>query len=779
MFKSKKTISHFSALENEQLLEEVVTRVWNFRPSWLPLLIIVFAGMLTAVLGTWFIPIQLVIILLTLWGSTYLIRERWRLSLTDKQIVARQLYPRPFTFITQDHHFPINQIEGLTTGPRTFRSILLVGIFLSTNLGINLLQSGLTQEGDLPPTVDAFLEIIRGIDFLPIDLDGLADSLESFGLSFLNLLGDAQVILGIIFVIFGLIMVLSTLPRREHIQIRVRHGKDFKLNAGIPSSFWHKCYNEIYHEKVTEAPKEYKNLKFQWFDGEEIQTNADLEQTVHYNRVFSLFIIYAGARRLIERIFIAEVFVDDTFIWWIIVTLVDIFLAATALNFAKKKNELIITSKRILFIREEKDISGTFGRRLYQISDIRRDDVAGFNFKKIRAFSFAYLILGSLLLVIMIIFRSQISVLDTLLLGLSVLVSYSFVNQTYVQFDLLTKGGEIWHMRHQLSNPATIMRELMGGEDNSVITAIFANRLEESEIIDIVQTVREGDIGLEHKFKDKQIMGAKVNIKDLMLKGEKVVLETNVSRKVPRRKLTLSVASLILMMWMPISIALTLAMAEEYALLASHEIFFGALAFAAGLFSLLMIIMIWVKFYSFFKASLIITEKRVFFRDKKVPPLILYLLGVHNELIINESMRSQVHSTYTNRQFAQKAAMLAFIRHSYSWLGWLIVFGILQAIYLSMLEAMENYQNEIVNYANVEVEILFVGVQFISVLILLSGLKVAWHASNGFIELIRGWPKRIFNARGVGMHFTVPFLKKEKAGSVNYAMWTGKVREES
>ena len=63
----------------------------------------------------------------------------------------------------------------MTVGPRAFKSILLLGIFASANLGINLLKSGYSKEGsDLPDTLDAILFLMKNITFL----EDMGNSLE-------------------------------------------------------------------------------------------------------------------------------------------------------------------------------------------------------------------------------------------------------------------------------------------------------------------------------------------------------------------------------------------------------------------------------------------------------------------------------------------------------------------------------------------------------------------------------------------------------------------------
>ncbi len=739
--------------------------------------------MMMSAFDSWFIPFGIIMIIGLLWWSTYFIRERWRLSLTSKQIVARQLFPRPFTFFTRDLHFPLNKVEGLTTGPRAFRTILLVGIFLSTNLGINLIQTGISlladpTHPDLPVSIDIAVQLLSGIG-----LTDLASSItrkgEQIAYDFNNAFESGMVILGVFFSAFGVIMVLFTLPRRQHIQIRVRHGADFKLNAGIPSSFWKKCYSEIYKEETADAPDAYKKLKFQWFKDEKVQTIADLEQTVHLNRIISLFVIWIGLTRLEERVKMwissPETIFDTSFMLWIGITLIDIFLAVTAIRFSKKKNELIITNKRIIFAREEKDISGAFGRRMYLLSDIRRSDVAGFNFKKIRAFSFGYLIMGMFLLGMLSLYFSFYpvffdNILIKIIILISVMVSFIFINQTYVQFDLRTKGGEVWIMRHQLSNPITILREIVGGEDNNILTAIFTNRLEENEIIDVVQTIRSEELSIPMKFQthDKQgensIQSATVGLEDLLLEDEDIVLMTNVSRKVPRRVLTLSIASVTILIWIIPGIAIPASMIDKNPIYnLSNFIAFFSVVYFTGV--LILILFIWIKYYSFFKASLIITENRVFFQDRKKPLRLLYLFGIHDELVINESLRDQIHSTYTNRQFTQKIALKSFLHHCIYWLIWLLIMGF-----------MIDLLSELLNYLSVHpIESVFITylLQFFIIVIGIVALKVAWHSSNAFVELIKGYPKKIFNAKGVGVHYTIPFLKKDRASEVNYSMWSG------
>ncbi|MHA2089882.1 MAG: hypothetical protein ACW98K_03405 [Candidatus Kariarchaeaceae archaeon] len=754
----------FTQIEGEISKNEVVVRVWRLRSFWLVILTIVMIGLIP-------FPKQLefvgVILLLTwFWLSSYLVRQRWRLTLTNKQIVARQLFPRPFTFFSKNYHFPLNQIEGFTIGPRAFSTILLLGLFISSNLGVNLIKSGLSTEStDLPDTVEAFILILRSMDFFSVEF---VDSFETSAIDIMEFLQrDARIGLGIMFLIIGIVTVIFALPRRYHLKIRVLHGADFQLAAGIKRSFWIDCYRELYKQELITPPKEFEKWNFPWLKGEVEEYVADLEQTIYLNRFIGIFAIYAGSLRIWRRIQGSvegsEEFFSQGILLWLVVAVLDVSIAVLGVRFSKRRNELVVTNKRIIFAQEVKDISGAVGKRLYIMSDIERENVAGFNFRKITAFSIFYLLLSFILITLTITLEDQMNLLGLVLAILAILITISFINQTFVNFDINTKGGEIWHMRHQLSNPATMMRRLIG-EERQVVQTVMSNRLEEKEIIDTVQLIRSTDLGLKSKFSDDTKQRPLLTFNDLLLQNEEEVYRTSVSRRVPKRVLTLSIASLVFLLSFSLIFAPFYLLSEDPGF---SEAFLGGLFFMTLIALIVGLISLWIKYYSLYHASLAVTKERVFFQDIKNPPWWLYYLGVYREVLTSESLRDQIHSTYNSRQYDQRASWGAFLRHFSRWLILLSIWGISMGTWLGneQIETEESY-----TLVTILTDLRLVMILFSAVIVYF----IAWNAANAFVEIIRAWPRRIFNAQGIGaIHFMIPYLDKIKSEKAAYAIWSG------
>jgi hypothetical protein len=64
------------------------------------------------------------------------------------------------------------------------------------------------------------------------------------------------------------------------------------------------------------------------------------------------------------------------------------------------------------------------------------------------------------------------------------------------------------------------------------------------------------------------------------------------------------------------------------------------------------------------------------------------------------------------------------------------------------------------------------------IFVFIFGLFSSWHMANAFVELIRGWPRRIFHAKGIGVHFEMPYATRKIAEITNYAIWSGINKEE-
>ncbi|OLS20165.1 MAG: hypothetical protein HeimC2_38550 [Candidatus Heimdallarchaeota archaeon LC_2] len=747
--------------DEEHIVDQKIVRVWKFRNIWKFILLIIIVG------GIPIPHVGPILFILSIWVGFYMVRERWKLTLTNQQIIARQLFPRPLTFFTNTHHFPLRQIEGMTVGPRAFNTLLLIGLFISTNLGVNLLKSGLSgdQRSDLPDILEALILILKGMTFYSA-LPKVGENIESFGLDIMDSIKTAQTFLGIFLIISGLIIVLITIPRRYHLQIRVKHGKDFRLSAGVKKSFWENCYREMYKTKFVEAPKEYKVWNFPWLENEKVETVTDIQRTIHLNRFIGILAIYIGILRIYNRLNQPGSFFHSDLIYWFMVALIDVFIAIVGVRYSSMRNEMVVTNRRIIFAEEIKNISGSIGKRVFHLSDISRDNVSGFQFKKLKMFSIIYLLLTITLIGSFLIFFDNLTLLPKTLFVLIIIISAFFINQTYIEFNLLTKGGEIWKMRHQLSNPATYLRELVGG-DNKIMTTLFSNRLEESEIIRTVQIIRSRDINLKPNFVDVsklKLTSLSLRINDLLLRDEDIIYQTGISRNVPRRKLTLTISTIIFVIWL----SLIGVILDSELIDIDLGAFRPLIEASAAMIAIIALIALWVKYYSLFNAKLLLTRDRVFFQDVKDPPIWLYLLGMLSEEHVSEVLRDQVHSTYTSRQLNQTMFFRAFLRHfgkGFTYLiGWLILYGILQSDL-----AEDEMTNDYLNYLDI-LGPLLLG------LAIIFGLLVAWNASNGYVELIRSRPRRAVNLKGVGFHFQFPFLNKEKSDQISGAIWAGKVK---
>lgn len=754
--------------DEEHEVDRKIVRVWKFRNIWKFILLVIIVASFP------YSPIQPLLMILAVWFGFYMVRERWSLTLTDQQIIARQLFPRPLTFFTKAHHFPLSQIEGMTVGPRAFNIILLLGLFISTNLGVNLLKSGLSKDdrSDLPDILEALILLLKGMTFLSV-LPEIGGDIENFSLDLMDGIRTAQTFLGVFLIITGIVIVIVTIPRRYHMQIRVRHGKDFRLSAGVKKSFWENCYREMYKTKFVEPPKEYKAWNFPWLEDEKVESVTDIQRTIHINRFIGLIAIYIGILRIYTRATGQGSFFSEDFIYWLLVAIVDVFIAIIGVRFSSMRNEMVITNRRIIFAEEIKDISGSIGRRVFHLSDIQRNDVSGFHFRKLRIFSIIYLTLTIILLISFITFYDDLGFLAKVLFLVATIVAAFFVNQTYIEFNLLTKGGEVWLMRHQLSNPATYLRELIGSE-NRIMTTLFSNRLEESEIIKTVQVIRSRDIGLSSNIMPDsalKLRSLSLRIDDLLLQEEKIVYETSISRNVPRRKLTLSIATLVFLFWFAlIGVVFDTSDPDTEITTGAFAPILIGLAFIAGLIAL---IALWVKFYSLFNAKLVITPERIFFQDVKDPPLWLYLLGVLADEQVSEVLRDQVHSTYNSRQFNQSEYWRSYLTYSRKWLVYLILWGIFYGLAISLSDSIhDDTSNDFIQNLNLLLPL-------IATLLVLFVIMIAWYAGNAFVELVRSRPRRVFNANGVGFHFQFPFLSKTKSDQISDAIWSGKLRNRS
>jgi len=255
----------------------------------------------------------------------------------------------------------------------------------------------------------------------------------------------------------------------------------------------------------------------------------------------------------------------------------------------------------------------------------------------------------------------------------------------------------------------TRIRRSVGGEENVLLTTLFSNRLEEPEVINVVQQIRSEDLKMPMKGSKKVSRAvanetvieedvetieeptkrdrSKISLDDILLEGEEINWRVNIPRRIPRRKLSLTLATFVFILLCIPGMALfeekevggEKFQAYENEIIVSLPGFF-VMAVVIG------IITLWIKFISIIRASLVITPERVFYEETRYPPRILWLFGVFRENIIKETLRNQIHSTYTRRQVTNRQAWIEFLRKSLWSLIWMIFFGISIALMLYINE---------------------------------------------------------------------------------------------
>jgi hypothetical protein len=307
--------------------------------------------------------------------------------------------------------------------------------------------------------------------------------------------------------------------------------------------------------------------------------------------------------------------------------------------------------------------------------------------------------------------------------------------------------------------------------------------LEEKEIVDSMQIIRQNDLNLPAKIhadtkyhgeltkaheiseEDRKNLSREITIEDLLLNGEEIVYTTNVSRGVPRRILTLSASSFLMFVLAPMGV-IPLIQMEEYDSIPSNAVI-PLITTLMVLGVIAAILALWVRFFSLYRATLWITTDRILLSDVKRVPRILYYLGIFRESIIEETLRNEIHSTFTSRQFSQRASFRELLGHIYRGSIAIIVYGICVATTFVLLEGSATDVLGALFYP------LWI---FLSLIMLISAQNFIWNFGNGAVQFIRSWPRRVVNILGIGTRIQIPYASKEKADQSTYAVWSGTLR---
>jgi len=696
--------------------------------------------------------------------------------------------------MTKIHNFPYRHLEGLSTGPRNNITLFLVGLFMASNLGINILKSSLSVSGiDLPDTLDFLIFLMLLLPpFRPQAQQIQADIqvwYDHFARHVLTIIGVSSLII-------GFILILVSFPWKQYLVLRVRYASDFRLNTSVSNDFIQELYMRFYEKNTVNIPEKFRKWHYPWFEGEEIKGIADMEQINYLNRIIGTFALITGALRLWTGIKDLNNFSSLEFTLWVAVAVLDITIIILSIKFSKRDSEFVITNYRVIFAQEVKQLSGAVGKRYFFISDLNRNDIASFDFRKVTSFSLEYLVSAvGVLYITGVLFFNNLEILAIIFAVLSIFL-LAFVYQTYVGFSLKTKSGDTWIMRHQLANPATRLRQFIGSEQG-IFTRMLANRLEEKEIINAVQVLRSNQLGLKTQIFEEEIAKniqnqengdelarefdkkyfiskrfsksklqkrkrIQLSLEDILLKDEEVVWEKIIPYPLNWKVFTLFVASIVFLLTLPAMLIVSLQFQVD---VANYSITTTDLN--QGLTGIIFVVaaieylVFQLKYFSLRRKSMVITKNRVFYEELVRPPKWLFFLGIFKESYIRESMISQLQIVSSGMYLVGGYHWEKFLEYLKRTISRSIFYFI--AFNLSLL--IISYWN----YLPAATEIFYL-IQFV---LFMLGVMITWSASNMVVHFIQSWPTLEINAIGIGVNFRLPYLSKNEAEEAQYILWSG------
>ena len=776
----------------EELKQTV--RVWAFDARYLwffvPIVLVIYFSPLYLI---W----KVIFIIPVIWIGSYTVRQRWRLTLTNKRMTARQLYPRPFTFMSKSFHFPYNHIEGLSIGPKTNITFFLFGLAV-LNIGINMLKVSLsTGPVDLPDTLEFIIFLLKTSQLFSTDGDAIQNTVTEY---YIKYTGRLFFLIGIALFILGIGSILVSYPWRKLLVVRIRYGADFKLKASIGKKFISEFYSRLYITETIPGPKKFRKWNYTWLKDEFVENVADLDQTLYGAIIIGTFAFFTGSYRVWRAIHVSSI-LSRNFIFWLFVALLDLAIIILSIKYSKRTNEMIITNKRIIFAQEVYHVSGVFGKRYYFISDLRRKDISGFEFRKSHTIALEYLIVSLFLFLLAVVMaRNAIFVIAIVVYFIAVFFLL-LVNQTFVGFALQTKSGDKWVMRHYLASPFSRLRSFIGDE-TSIFSVLLSNRLEEREIINTVQILRAREFDLQPKLFEKKIKkelvrlrkfrlrkrnkngvekisendapviesatnlpkSARLSLDDLLLIDEKIEWRKDIAYPLRSKKLSLIIGSIVYFLFA--SLMFTAAVIYQFDLgenILSYGGFNTPLALSGFMIMGIVYGLLLLKYYSFRRLSIIITKRRIFYESVRLPPKWLFVLGFFRDVFIRETLIDQLQTLKMKRNVIHKLRANNFTREFKNGLFWLLMLVLI--IYIRLELIYRYYKNDNVMLYHI-ITVLTFAIIYVS-------LHVGWDFSSAAVELVQAWPTIIMDAEGIKLNFPLPYLNLHQAQATQFLIWSG------
>lgn len=545
----------------------------------------------------------------------------WDIILSDKRLILRKRYwySGRLSRITSVN---LSHVESQRYSPRLKVIPITVGFFVIESFSLILIQYGLTQTPPLPLVVELLLLIGRLLGIIEPYTGDIIDVVNLVYAPFLPI----ALLAGIITLAIGFMLILFGLPYRTSFMLYMTNGNTISINAGVPKKLTTLIFSVSRSREVVTKVR-FWDLNVPLLDGESVKSSAKVALVNHRTQFvgfLSLYLLVASLTHLasIEN----DINLLNIVLW--LTYMLNVIVIIFALRFAKRYRQIVATSERLLFQDEYTKVSGLWGRRLYQYTDLPHRFIQGFeveNYNSISIFSVAGALLMVLtgLLIADLLADSKIFVLIAVALPFYLVYNY----KTKTSYNIKTVGGKVLRVNYNIPVIWGFFSKHLEHE-RRLYNFLFYNILSNRKIAKISNSIRGvKEVKRKVPSKGKQSLG----LDNFLDSDEEIVQSWSKLKPVPYLRATLLVGTVGSLVWLT-SIHTVLNINDE-------PFWLGVLLGA------LLLGVIITRSFVVFRRTLIITSKRVFFIKELRPKTGAFILGKLPEWTLVEVVKRHIELT--------------------------------------------------------------------------------------------------------------------------------------
>ena len=413
----------------------------------------------------------------------------WDVVLSNKRLTLRSRFWNIANF-SEVVNFNLAHLDTQTITPRIKIIPLTLGFAIFTSIFLPLIDFTFSGETPLPVILRFVIIILTLTRISPVDINQQVEGAIDLLISPLSNSFSLSLLVSFLSLTAALIFFSLGLPIRNKIVLSSIGRHSLTINAGFPN----KVTDYLYSIARKQRQKDDPNWKWDipLLEDEEIKEEGTVGLIDRNQIILGVLSIIVLLDSIISAF---NIFQTDFSIGALILPIIyglTLFFIGLSIYFSKRWLRIVATNSRIIFQEERRTVSGLYGKRIYQYSDIPFKNVQGFTYSKFTGFSSITYFVALLIIIIGLGLASVLTEYTLLIqIGTGVITALFiiFEYKTYTSLSIISVSGRPVKLSYTLT---FFLEKLAHKVENrpKLYARLFPNILSEDELIAIMNQIR-------------------------------------------------------------------------------------------------------------------------------------------------------------------------------------------------------------------------------------------------------------------------------------------------